>query len=142
MIPDQFRNDEEFHDGFVGISRAELQAMPDSELAHWQSQCKPGDAKHTLAEREWQRRMISHQLAEQFQLDSKLAAAGERAMRFAAILGVVGTLAGAAIGAFATFKAGSLQGAQPAPPQVPRPAAETAIALPASAAAPARAASK
>ncbi|WCM90637.1 hypothetical protein [Acidovorax sp. NCPPB 3576] len=101
--------DEAFDEGFQGISRSQLEAMNDLALAEWQSGWKPRTAKDILAEKEWQRRMFVRQLQEQFKLDSKLSEATNRAMQFAAIIGVLGTLAGAGVGAYATFKAGSAQ---------------------------------
>ena len=116
--------------------------MTESELAQWQSILKIGEPKHILAEREWQRRMISHQLTAQYELDAKLAAANERAMRFAAIIGVMGTLAGAGLGAFATFKTSVSQTSpQSSPLKVPA-APETSKELTTPAKAPASAGSK
>ena len=104
-------DDEAFSDGFVGVSRDELENMHDTELAEWHAGWKPGTAKHILAEKEWQRRLSLRQLHEQFKLDSRLADANIQAMKFAAILGVLGALAGAGIGAYVTFKtAGNAQG--------------------------------
>jgi hypothetical protein len=108
-------HDPDFHDGYVGISREELEAMPDSELAQWQSNQKKGTPKHTLAEREWRRRMISHQLKEQFNLDAQLAKAAElHAERLstvnrwwsiaAAIVGVIGALLGTVLGKYLESK--------------------------------------
>ena len=91
-------------DGFLGISREKLRAMRDSELIQWQLKHKPGSIHFELGSDERQRRMISHQLTEQYELDAKLASGNERAMRFAAIIGVLGTLAGAALGMYATFR--------------------------------------
>jgi hypothetical protein len=106
-------HDPNFHDGFVGVSRKELEVMSGSELAQWQSTLKLGEPKHVLAEREWQRRMIAHQLQEQYNLDAKLAKAAEdHAVKIArnnrwwsiatAVIGVLGTLAGAVIGRIST----------------------------------------
>lgn len=113
-------HDQDLHDGFVGISREDFEAMPDSELAQWQSNQQRGTPKYTLAEHEWQRRMISHQLKEQYDLDARLAKAveahaaalanesrehAERLSRVtgwytiaAALVGVIGTLSGALLG--------------------------------------------
>ena len=98
-------HNEDFHDGFVGVSRVELEVMPDSELAQWQYNHKNDPPLVTLAEREWERRIISHQLTVQYDLDSRLAKAAEahverlaesnRWWGFAgALLGVIGTLSG------------------------------------------------
>jgi len=97
-----------FHDSFVGVSREDLQAMPDSELALCQSNLKPGEPKYILVDREWQRRMITHQLQEQYNLDAKLSKAAEthaeklqKNTRWwsiaVAAIGVIGTLAGTVI---------------------------------------------
>jgi hypothetical protein len=89
--------------------------MNDLALAEWQAGWKPSTAKYILAEKEWQRRLSIRQLQEQYRLDSKLSAATNRAMQFAAILGVLGTLAGAGLGAYATFKASNSSAANVAP---------------------------
>ena len=95
--------------------------MPDSELAQWQSTLKAGEPKHILAEREWQRRMLSHQLEKQYDLDARLAKGAEshaerivqssqlhaaelnRSNRiwsvWVAVIGIVATLLGAWYGA-------------------------------------------
>lgn len=96
-------NDEALHEGFLGISRGELEAMNDLQLAQYQEGWKVGSARHILAEKEWQRRTSIRLMQEQFSLDTRLANATNRAMRFAALIGVIGTLAGSALGAYATF---------------------------------------
>ncbi len=131
-----------FAEGFLGIDAASLSDMPDVELSQWQSGFPSDSAQYILAEREWQRRMISHQLTEQFALDSKLAEGNERAMRFAAFIGVVGTLAGAAVGAFATFKTSSGQTSLQASQPQAQAELGTSKALSKSATAPASSASK
>lgn len=55
-----------------------------------------GDGKYFLAEMESQRRFMK----EQHNLDVELMAKQVRSMRFSAILGVIATLAGAALGAW------------------------------------------
>lgn len=70
-------HDPNFHDGYVGISREELEAMAESELAQWQHNHRNEPPLVILAEREWQRRIISHQLSVQYGLDSRLAKAAE-----------------------------------------------------------------
>lgn len=104
--------DQAFEDGFLGISQERLRAMRDSELIQYQIGNKPGTVQFELAAEERHRRMISHQLEEQFKLDAKLAAGNERAMIVAAVIGVLGALAGAALGMYATFKT---TGAQTSP---------------------------
>lgn len=70
-------HDPNLHDGYVGVSRKDLVVMPDSELTQWQHNHKNEPPLVTLAERKWQRRIISHQLKEQFDLSSRLAKAAE-----------------------------------------------------------------
>ena len=70
-------HDLNFHDGFVGISREELEAMTDSELSQWQHNHSYQPPRVILAEREWERRIISHQLKEQYNLDARLSKAAE-----------------------------------------------------------------
>ena len=100
---------DDFDAGFIGTNKSEIEQMTDLALAEWQSGWKPGTAKHILPDKEWQRRLFLRQLQEQFKLDARLAQANISAMRFAAIIGVVGTLAGACLGAFATFETGISQ---------------------------------
>ena len=104
------------HDAYVGTSREELAAMCDSELAQWQTNHKDELPLFTLAEREWQRRIISHQLKEQFKLDSKLAEAAERANKFTMVCIVVATIVGAIIGGTATVIGAKMQ--QPQTPNI------------------------
>lgn len=108
---------EEMHEGFLGISRKELEAMNDLELAQYQEGWKPGSARNILAEKEWQRRISVRMLHEQFSLDAKLADATNKAMKFAAFIGVVGALLGSALGAYVTFatSTGSISIAQKCP---------------------------
>ena len=58
-----------------------------------------GDGKYFLAEMESQRRFMK----EQHNLDVELMAKQVRSMRFSAILGVIATLAGAALGAYLQY---------------------------------------
>jgi hypothetical protein len=91
--------------------------MSDAELATYQSGWKARTQYDILAEREWQRRMVAHELHEQFQLEERLSQANQahavalalsaqaHAERLsantrwwslaAAVVGVLGTLAGA-----------------------------------------------
>ena len=132
---------EDFLEGGLGFHPRDLAGMKDIELATWQAKDAEG-VKQILADREWQRRMISHQLTEQFSLDARLAAGMERAMRFAAIIGVVGTLAGAGVGTFATFKTGSAQTFLPATQSHTQAAPEPSIMQSTPAKAPVLSASK
>ena len=118
----------EFDDGFLGISKRELEGMSDAKLAQWQAGWKAGTEKHILAEKEWERRIGIRQLREQFNLDSQLARANERAMRFAAVIGVLGTLAGAALGMYATFKTANNQTSHQANQSHTQPATAPSIA--------------
>ena len=110
-------HDQSIHDAYVGISREDLEVMPDSELAQWQHNHINEPPLVMLANREWERRIISHQLSVQYDLDSRLANAAEehsekvaesnrthaealaksnqRWAGVAAIVGVIGTLSGA-----------------------------------------------
>lgn len=140
-------HDPNFHDGFVGVSREDLEVMPDSELAQWKHNHRNEPPLVTLADREWQRRMISHQLSAQYDLDSRLAKAAEehsekiaesnrihaetlatsnqRWAVVAAIVGVIGTLSGAWLSDHlssshqATSQQAPPQSAQPLPQQPP-----------------------
>ena len=98
-----------FHEGYLGVAAGELLELADVELAQLQAQYPSGSAQGILAEKEWQRRLSVRQLQEQFRLDSRLAEATNNAMKFAAIIGVVGTLTGAGLGAYSTLKASSGQ---------------------------------
>ena len=118
----------EFDDGFLGISKRELEGMSDAKLAQWQAGWKAGTEKHILAEKEWDRRIGIRQLREQFNLNLQLARANERAMRFAAIIGVLGTLAGAALGMYATFKTANNQTSHQASQSHTQPATALSIA--------------
>jgi hypothetical protein len=95
----------------------DLSRMSDAELATYQSGWKARTQYDILAEREWQRRMVAHELHEQFQLEERLSQANQahaaalalaaqaHAERLsantrwwslaAAVVGVLGTLAGA-----------------------------------------------
>lgn len=108
-MTDTSDHDPNLHDSYVGTSRAELAAKADSELAQWEYNHRNEPPLVTLAEREWQRRIISHQLSVQYDLDSRLANAAEKhAERIAesnrwwgfagALLGVIGTLSGVGLG--------------------------------------------
>lgn len=56
---------------------ADLRNFSDFDLAQWQAGHQSHTGNYILAEREWERRMISHQLAEQYNLDDRLAKASE-----------------------------------------------------------------
>jgi len=95
-------SEEEFAAGFLGTSRSELEAMNDPQLAQWHAGWKPGTAHHILAEKEWQRRLSTRQLQEQFKLDARLAEAAEKSNKFTMRCVVAATLVGAFIGGAAT----------------------------------------
>jgi DNA-binding Xre family transcriptional regulator len=82
---------------------SELEAKSDAQLAEWHSGWKPGSANHILAEREWERRQAIKLMQEQFKLDERLADVNAKAMRFATILSVCASLAGAILGAIVTY---------------------------------------
>ena len=79
--------------------REELDKLSDDDLAHWQHGWNPEAVRHILAQKEWARRLAMRQLHEQFKLDEKVANTNRRWSIGASLLGVVGTLAGAVIGA-------------------------------------------
>ena len=108
-MTDTTDHDPTLHDSYVGTSRAELEAKSESELAQWEYVHRNEPPLVTLADREWQRRIISHQLSVQYDLDSRLAKAAEKhAERISesnrwwgfagALLGVIGTLSGVGLG--------------------------------------------
>lgn len=96
------QDDQDFRDGFSrvqnGVLARELAAMTDDELATWQAGWKQGVANHILAEKEWQRRMLAHE----FGLNRQLAEYAAKWQRFAAYIGVLGTVVGAIVGVVAT----------------------------------------
>ncbi len=74
---------------------SDTENMNDEQLAEWQAGWKEHTGNYILAEREWERRMISHE----FSLQTKLAAINNRWLIASAFIGVFGTLAGAWLGA-------------------------------------------
>ena len=118
----------------------DIKCMSDLELAKWQSGWKERMHNDILAEREWQRRMIAHQLQEQYKLDERLseaernhaaalaAAAAEHAASIAsnsrwwslaaAVVGVLGTL----MGAWLSRPESHTGSSQPSPAAARRPA--------------------
>ncbi len=75
-----------------GFAKVRLAATPrdlarksDTDLALWQSQYQPGSREYLSADREWNRRLTASQVS---------------AMKFAAVVGVCGTLLGAVVGAY------------------------------------------
>lgn len=84
------------------VTGEDLGAMSDATLAEWQAGRKEHTANGILASKEGERRHAVRLMREQFALDQRLMDANVAAMRFAAVLSVVGTLAGAALGAYRT----------------------------------------
>lgn len=74
---------------------SDIEKMTNEQLAEWQSGWKEHTGNYILAEREWERRMISHE----FSLQTKLSATNNRWVIASAFIGVFGTLAGAWLGA-------------------------------------------
>lgn len=85
-------------EGYAGISLGELSQKSDAGLATWQSGWKPGTDKHILAEKEWQRRIATRQLREQFRLEERLANRNRWWSIATAVIGVIGTLLGVWLG--------------------------------------------
>ncbi|WP_334187441.1 hypothetical protein [Noviherbaspirillum sp.] len=77
-----------------GILAEELADMSDDNLASWQAGWKPRTAQDILAEKEWQRRMMTHE----FQLNRKIAWLNIRWGICSAVIAVLATLAGAWMG--------------------------------------------
>ena len=98
-MPTNAAHDEAMLEGFLGISRKELEAMSDLALAQWQGGWRQGTDRHILAEKEWTRRLASRQLREQFDLEERIASTNRWWAIAAALVGVLGTLLGAAVGA-------------------------------------------
>ena len=65
--------------------RGKVSCMSDEDLASWQAGHKQGSADYILADQEWQSRRIAKQI---------------RAVRWAAIIGIVGAIASAVVGVF------------------------------------------
>lgn len=101
MMSQNEQEDLAFRAGFSrarnGILATELAAMTDDELASWQVGWTPETANHILAEKEWQRRMLTHE----FGMNRQLAEYAARWQRFSAFVGVIGTLIGAISGVVA-----------------------------------------
>jgi len=72
-------------DKLSSISNKSLSKMSDADLAFWQSSFDFQDPRYRMAEHEWQRRLIVSQL---------------KSTRFAALLGVLGTLLGVVLGKY------------------------------------------
>lgn len=87
-------------EGYVGTSTEQLAEKSDPELAIWQKGWKSESAEYILAEREWQRRLSMRQLEAQFRLEERLAKANRWWAMAVAAIGVIGTLAGAWLGAY------------------------------------------
>ena len=125
---------EAFSEGFVGIRRKELEAMPDAELAQWQAGWKSGTEKHILAEKEWARRLAMRQLREQFKLEEKVARVNRWWGVGASLIGVVGALAGVWLGAIMASQSGSPNVSKNSVAPTAKPAQESTPAVAASAA--------
>ena len=101
MMSQNEQEDLAFRAGFSrarnGILATEMAAMTDDELASWQAGWKLETANHILAEKEWQRRMLTHE----FGMNRQLAEYAARWQRFSAYVGVIGTLIGAISGVVA-----------------------------------------
>ena len=65
---------------FKSINRRTISRYSDKELATWQSEYPPDSPQFILAEHEWQRRLMADQI---------------RGSRFAAYIGIIGTIIGA-----------------------------------------------
>lgn len=72
------------------LDRRSLSAMTEKELALWQTGYPADSPQFVLAEHEWQRRLTAEQV---------------KAARFAAYMGLIGTVVGAVIGALITWLA-------------------------------------
>ncbi len=87
-----------FHEGFLDADAQRLAGMPDAELALWQAGYPRESAQYVLAEREFQRRTIRHQLTEQFHLEERLAQRNRWWGVVCAFIGVFGALLGVLLG--------------------------------------------
>ena len=65
---------------FKAVDRRALTKLPDKELAVWQSEYQSNSPQYILAEHEWQRRLMADQI---------------KGNRFAAYIGIIGTIIGA-----------------------------------------------
>ncbi len=72
----------------------DLSKFNDDELADWQASYKQNTQQFILGEKEWDKRLMSHQFA----LQSKLAATNNRWMIVCSIIGLVGTILGTFLG--------------------------------------------
>jgi hypothetical protein len=77
----------------------EIRKMPDEELAAFRADKLDSSIYAILADKEFERR----ERLQQHQLDRRLIAEQVQWMKFTAILGVVGTIAGTIIGVFLTY---------------------------------------
>ena len=72
----------------------DLSKYNDDELATWQASYKQNSPQFILGEKEWDKRLMSHQFA----LQSKLVATNNRWMMACAIIGLVATILGTILG--------------------------------------------
>ena len=82
----------------VGVTQEELERMSDTNLAVWQANNAPQEAREHLAKYEWQRRAAERQMAARFALDKQLAKTGRMWGLLVAAIGVGGALLGVIVG--------------------------------------------
>ena len=73
-------NKQRLAEEFKSINRRTISKYSDKELASWQSEYQPDSPQFILAEHEWQRRLMADQI---------------KGSRFAAYIGIIGTIIGA-----------------------------------------------
>ena len=98
-MPEDKSDRKAFAEGFAGVTQEELEALSEVELAQFQNGWNPEATRDILASKEWERRLAMRQLQEQFKLEEKVANINRWWGIWASVIGVVGTLAGAVIGA-------------------------------------------
>jgi len=76
----------------------DLTAKTDKDLATFQERCFPNDAKHILAEKEWQRRLMK----EQHELNKEIIKSQTKKILISAIITALSGILGVLIGAFLT----------------------------------------
>jgi hypothetical protein len=80
---DQMEAKDRLKAGFDAMDAKILASLPDDQLATFQASYAPNTPQFIRAEHEWQRRLLEREL---------------RGLRFAAWMGIVGTLAGVFLG--------------------------------------------